>query len=724
MKNPTRYGWNLVPAAVLLLLFAAMATTGMRGQSATFDEPLHLAAGYSYWTQNEYRLSSENGNLAQRWAAIPLLFGDYRLPTEIRGGFQTGYDFFYGSGNDARAILMRGRAMIVLLGVFLGVAVYLWSAQLFGAAGGLLSLTLYCFSPALLAHAQVATSDLAVALFFTLAVWSIWTLLQRVAPGAFIAVALAVAGLLTAKMSGLLILPIALILIGIRLVATQPLVIALPTPRTITARSRRALVFALLLVLQIAVVTVIVSGFYGFRFDARNPPAVVAEAPVTAESEASPEAVAGPLAPAAETVEPQAPTEEIEVPTEEVQAPSATKLEPKAPRPGRMPPAFHHLLEFARRHRLFPEAYLHGLEVVARHALTRPAFFNGRYGNGGWFWFFPYCLLVKTPLPLFLLLVLAVAATVTHWFALRRTRGLPLRSAAATSLYRTAPLWVLLIAYWATAVAVGPNIGERHLLPVYPATFILAGAAAFLLRRRYRLPAIIVTVALALFVFESLRIRPHYLAYFNQLVGGPANGYRHLVDSNLDWGQDLPGLARWLRANHLDRQRETPVYLSYFGSDNPAFYGIEAERLPGYLDLDVSRRGITRLKGGVYCISATMLQMVPTFPQGRWSHAYEQRYQPLVPTAYLAVADRGSEGAVSPRGRFIPDDIKAELSLFPYLQLGRLCAYLRARTPDAWVGYSILIYRLSDEDVRRALFTPPAELEADDAVVAGMRPRR
>ena len=71
----------------------------------------------------------------------------------------------------------------------------------------------------------------------------------------------------------------------------------------------------------------------------------------------------------------------------------------------------------------------------------------------------------------------------------------------------------------------------------------------------------------------AARIHPHYLAYFSPVVGGPEQGYRHLVDSSLDWGQDLPGLQKWLIAH---RQPGEPVYLSYFGTADPARYGINA----------------------------------------------------------------------------------------------------------------------------------------------------
>ena len=64
---------------------------------------------------------------------------------------------------------------------------------------------------------------------------------------------------------------------------------------------------------------------------------------------------------------------------------------------------------------------------------------------------------------------------------------------------------------------------------------------------------------------------PHYLSYFNELAGGAENGHRVLLDSNLDWGQDLKGLKRWMDANGVER-----IKLLYFGYVDPEYYGIAA----------------------------------------------------------------------------------------------------------------------------------------------------
>ena len=119
-----------------------------------------------------------------------------------------------------------------------------------------------------------------------------------------------------------------------------------------------------------------------------------------------------------------------------------------------------------------------------------------------------------------------------------------------------------------------------------------------------RAPAAVVGLLAAWHLGAALWIHPHYLAYFNELAGGPARGYRILVDSSLDWGQDLRGLKPYMEAHGIPR-----VKLSYFGTADPAYYGIACDLLPSYLPLprEVVR---TFAPGDVLAISATNLQGV------------------------------------------------------------------------------------------------------------------
>jgi hypothetical protein len=94
---------------------------------------------------------------------------------------------------------------------------------------------------------------------------------------------------------------------------------------------------------------------------------------------------------------------------------------------------------------------------------------------------------------------------------------------------------------------------------------------------RRRFTAIVVGVLLLWYCVGTLRTFPHYLAYFNELVGGPKNGYKCLLDSNLDWGQDLPSLAKFLQ-----EEGSPEVILSFFGTAWPKTYGITYQDFYSY----------------------------------------------------------------------------------------------------------------------------------------------
>jgi len=120
----------------------------------------------------------------------------------------------------------------------------------------------------------------------------------------------------------------------------------------------------------------------------------------------------------------------------------------------------------------------------------------------------------------------------------------------------------------ALSLGAGLNIGHRYILLLYPLLFLVAAdrLSACLAPGRF---AAVAAVLLAGQVASALLAGPHYLAYFNRLAGGSEAGWRLLVDSNLDWGQDLPAL-RDLLGGRQD------VVLEYFGTALPAGYGIEA----------------------------------------------------------------------------------------------------------------------------------------------------
>ena len=171
-------------------------------KNVTADEIGHVTAGYTYWCYHDYRLDPENGNLPQRIFALPLLSGGFKPPSRNTAAWwksdewRVGYQWFYQSGNNADAMLRRGRAVAGLMAVALGALVWWWSRKLFGPWGGLLfSLLLYVLNPTVLANGALMTSDTTAALFFLASLLGLWAVLHKITPGRVLASALAVGGL-------------------------------------------------------------------------------------------------------------------------------------------------------------------------------------------------------------------------------------------------------------------------------------------------------------------------------------------------------------------------------------------------------------------------------------------------------------------------------------------------------------------------------------------------
>ena len=240
-------------------------------------------------------------------------------------------------------------------------------------------------------------------------------------------------------------------------------------------------------------------------------------------------------------------------------------------------------------------SWWHGLQLqVAHQRRGHRAFFLGQYSWQGWRAYFPVAFLIKTPLGSLLL----ICVSLLGW---RLGKPFSRREVA----------FVLLPAFlcFAAMTRLRVNIGVRYVLPVYPLLFIAASRLATVRLSRRWLGPWLLAISVALVAGSALRLAPHQLAYFNELVGGPAGGYRYLSDSNIDWGQDLRGLKAY-----MDREAVPMIYLSYFGTAPPACYGIRYQYAPtlDLLDLQTSPRNARLPETGrqLLAISVVNLQGV------------------------------------------------------------------------------------------------------------------
>jgi hypothetical protein len=175
-----------------------------------------------------------------------------------------------------------------------------------------------------------------------------------------------------------------------------------------------------------------------------------------------------------------------------------------------------------------------------------PQFLFGQFSRTSWWYYYPAAFLLKATIPAIALMAIAIGVII-------RQRRVPFGALAA----------LLFVALFAGAAAAGElALGIRYILPVFP---FLYAVTAIVLARAPRL-ALAAILLLMWHAGENLRAYPSYISYFNQFIGPHRNADRYLIDSNLDWGQDLRRLDVWLREQNIDE-----VVVHYFGGGVPQF---------------------------------------------------------------------------------------------------------------------------------------------------------
>lgn len=260
-------------------------------------------------------------------------------------------------------------------------------------------------------------------------------------------------------------------------------------------------------------------------------------------------------------------------------------------------------------------AYVRGLYNLYRHArLGHPAFLMGRVSTGGWWYYYIAAFLLKTPLPVLMLL--------TARLCLRKRLS-------GEGGFEGAMLLVPVGIVFLLSLRSGQNVGVRHILLVYPLLYVFIGGLAAIPFHRTAAGVLfrcMLAFAAAWHVHGTLSVRPHYLAYFNELAGGPSNGYRCLVDSNLDWGQDVKGLKEYMQKNRIEKVTLSAICLR--GCLD--YYAINYEPLRNYLK--GGAEGSEPSVRGVVAVSATAL--ADMWDPQRRTHRWLSRHRPVDNVGY------------------------------------------------------------------------------------------
>jgi hypothetical protein len=409
---------------------------------------------------------------------------------------------------------------------------------LFGFWPATIVLGLYCTEPNLVAHSGLVTTDLGTAGFIFGTIYFAWRLARKFGPDNLIGLAGFFVLAHISKYSALLLGPVLFALLLLRAIRDEPWLWHLGPPKMIAARPTKLLSVALIIGALLALSYGALWAVYGFRY--------------------APTAAAGVFGMSA----------------------GAEKH-----------PWLMRFVQWVEGYHALPNATAHGFASV--FAKQRPSYLCGKVSFEGWWHYFPLAFLIKTPIALLLMALGGLGVCLARW-----------RTAGRDAIYVVSPALV----YFGAAIASRVNIGLRHILMVYPFVLLLAGwsIAALLApsstgaRSRWR--SVILAVLCAGQLAEFAAIYPHCLAFFNVAIGGPRHGAEYLVDSNLDWGQGLILLKRWMTEHHVRH-----INLSYLGHADPAYYGIEYTPLPYGPFFDQERITRPRLPGYV-AVSATNLR--------------------------------------------------------------------------------------------------------------------
>lgn len=488
-------GWAWWALACGAISFAVLGFTSLTRKSVTVDEFGHLPVGVNLLRTGDFDFCVLNPPLMNALSAWPVVVlyshpadSPWSLGTDREHEFwDNGYVFMVRHAAEYQKLVIASRCVTILLGVLLALLLFVWARQFESprpALAGLLAAGMTCFSPSILAHARLVTTDVGAAFFIALSLFFFHLFLTRPStPRVLLAgVTLGLAQLV--KFTALFLYPVMIVLVWWWM-------------RRSGSRTTRGFVQKSLMVFVLSLITINV-GYLGSG---------------TGRKIGSFDPVSTPLQTAQRVL------------------------------PGWTPVPL-------------PESYVRALDRQLRDVgAGDPSFLLGEQYAGGRWYYFLVLLALKTPVPLIVFGIIAWAQAV--------------REKSVMRLDGAILLWPAGVLVVTLSLFSDKQLGLRMILPAEPLFWLWAS----LQMTRIRWAPLFfgaISVGGAWLIAVCVVIHPHYLSYFNLLAGGPSNGHRIALDSNLDWGQDLIGLKEYMDEQRIDR-----IQLLYFGRVDPSIYDIE-----------------------------------------------------------------------------------------------------------------------------------------------------
>jgi len=507
---------QIIVLAALVVVSGLFMWNAAKQETAIFDETAHIPAGYSYVKYFDYRLNPEHPPLVKALSAVPLLFMDLNFPLghpawtdDVNGQWDAGNQFFYGVGNDADQLVTNARIFPIIITLLSVILIFVWSRELLGNWWALLPAFLFGLSPTVLAHGHYVTTDIGAAFGVLFTVFGFTRFLTNPKKGNVILVGIALGLALLAKFSNNLLVPY-IILLAI-------IYIAFFGRKNLFKYLKGLAGIFLIAFLLVWVV------YFVFTFN----------------------------------------------------YPAERELSDAQSVIGGFNPAWLANFNFwlIENPILRPVGqYLFGLLMIMQRAAGgNTAYFLGELSAKGWWYYFPVVFFLKETIPSLILIFFALGLglrRIIKSFKIHNSKFIILKNYLGTHFPEFAMLLFIAI-YWAYSIQSSLNIGVRHLMPTIPLIYILSAGAikSWLSANRTKAKSVFLGIVLVWFAAETAVVSPHFLSYFNELGGGTRVGYRHVTDSNYDWGQDLKFLKKFVGENGINK-----IAVDYFGGGSPSYH--------------------------------------------------------------------------------------------------------------------------------------------------------
>jgi hypothetical protein len=527
-------------ATTIVAIAIILAVTSVWNDSPIVDEIPHIGAGYSYIATGDHRLNPEHPPLAKDLAGIALKIGGIQdklafesrfWQQDINGQWEFGRKLIFNSGNDATRVSRIAKLPELIFFILSAIIIFAWTRKLYGYMAGLIALFLFSFSPTVIAHSRYVTTDMPALFGILIGTFFFLNYLKKPTHKNLWLAGIIFGVAQLTKYSVFLLAPF-FVVIAIIYALLHSSKLKDKIFSTCYTTLATCVIIAIGYIFVVWPVyyfhtwnypperqhsdTVYLLGSYGNRF---IPDIVIA-------------------------------------------------LSDK--------PVIRGLAEYAT-----------GLLMVTQRSIGgNTTYFMGEIRNWAWPEYFPVVYFLKEPLAFWGLVLISLIAIIKN---LIPKNGLKLKFSKIQNWAKdhfvelTMLLWMA--GYWYTSIRANLNIGVRHLMPVYGFTFILLAGSLVTIIRNINSKKLLTTyyflfaILFGWYLVENIRIYPYYLTYFNQVVlidpsWAPVNkpgyipgGHWYVVDSNLDWGQDMKRLAKWIDENNVEN-----ISLDYFGWADQSFY--------------------------------------------------------------------------------------------------------------------------------------------------------